>query len=165
MSEPARDDLAWFDDCLRAPTPPLSAVGDARRSAMRGLLTQRVVRRRRVRRAIQAGLAMALAGGLAWAWPAPAERPDLGPNPDVTMLHAEFSFVPSSLASPVPTVRDDASLHSRWRVGTEPTLEIATLENARVDDAQLLDLLHASPHPQGFVRVGARVLLAAELEE
>lgn len=160
MSEPDRDDLASFDDCLRAPTPPLSAVGNARRSAMRSLLTQRVVRRRRVRRAIQAGLALALTGGLAWAWPARSEQPERAPNPGVTMSQAEFSFVRPALASSATTVRDDASLLARWRVDTEPTLEIA-----RVDDAQLLDLLHASPHPQGFVRVGARVLLAAELEE
>lgn len=68
MSEPARDDLAWFDDCLRAPAPPLSAAGNARRSAMRGLLTHRVVRRRRTRRAIQAGLAMAIVGCIVWVW-------------------------------------------------------------------------------------------------
>ena len=158
MSEPDRDDLAWFDDCLRAPTPPLSAAGDARRSAMRNLLTHRVVRRRRRRRAIQAGLALAIVGSLAWAWPARAVRPD--PSPSVTMLQAEFSFVRPALASPVATIRDDPSLLSLWNVATGPTLEIA-----RVDDAQLLDLLHASPHPQGFVRVGARVLLAAELLE
>lgn len=160
MSEPDRDDLTWFDDCLRAPTAPLSAAGNARRSALRGLLTHRVVRRRRVRRAMQAGLALAIAGGLAWAWLARAERPAPSPAPSLTMLQADFSFVQPSLGSPVVTIRDDTSLLARWRVATEPSLEIA-----RVDDTQLLDLLHASPHPQGFVRVGARVLLAAELEE
>lgn len=160
MSEPDRADLAWFDECMRAPAPPLSAAGDARRSAMRGVLTRRVVRRRRVRRALQAGLALAFAGGLAWAWPASIEQPDPGQAPSVDMVEAEFSVVRPSLTSPVTTVRDDASLLARWRVDTAPSHEIAL-----VDDAQLLDLLHASPQPQGFVRVGARVLLAAELEE
>jgi hypothetical protein len=57
-------------------------------------------------------------------------------------------------------VTDDETLLARWGAPQRVTLRVAML-----DDAELLDLLAATDQPQGFVRIGSNVLLAAELNE
>ncbi len=136
-----------FAKSLRDEPMALSSAGQARRDAMRAILSAKVVSRRRQRRAIRASGVLGLAAAVIWM---------LIPTAAVEVERPETAAGYQNLA--IHMVQDDPGLLARLRV--EAT---ALPSGIRINDAQLIDLLEAAQQPSGILRSGGRIILTEAL--
>lgn len=131
--------MTTSDPFASAPVAPLSPAGAARRDLLRAELTGLVRRRRTVRRATRAALALLFCTGIGWL-----------------ALRGEPAVLP-----PVPgyeVIASDPSVLQRLAIPERPLAAEVFL-----DDEGLQDWLRRAGLPPGYVRTPERIVLMPEV--